>query len=250
MLPQTASSSHLDHGWKFKWVQMQRKFLNEFRPEVGQSTALRALASLKPGRDKEISTYIRRFDLVCIRFVGTMLNDDTLKQFFIQGFFKSGTIRRVLERNPPTLADAKAATRGIESIDKNYERLWRKEDESIPQFIPIRPRAVGGSSELTKGHHNPLVEESGPQPLAVREPPPLLALPASEVEGGLGEVEMRLEASQLGFQEAVMKQMQSLTDQMTLMVRNQQPSLPPPVESGRHALGLWCVQCGQPGHTK
>ena len=67
-----------------EWVQMQREFLNEFRPEVGQSTALRALASLKQGRDEEISAYIRRFDLVCTRFVGTMLNDDTLKQFFIQ----------------------------------------------------------------------------------------------------------------------------------------------------------------------
>lgn len=44
---------------------------------------MRALASLKQGKDKEISAYIRRFDLVCTRFVSTMLNDDTLKQFFI-----------------------------------------------------------------------------------------------------------------------------------------------------------------------
>ena len=47
-----------------------------------------------------------------------------------------------------------------------------------------------------------------------------------------------LEASQLGFQEAVMNQIQSLTDQMTLMVRSQQPSLPPSVESGRLAYGV------------
>jgi hypothetical protein len=58
---------------------LQREFLNEFRPEVGQSTALRALTSLKQGRKKKISAYIRRFDLVCTRFVDTMLNDDTLK---------------------------------------------------------------------------------------------------------------------------------------------------------------------------
>jgi hypothetical protein len=37
---------------------------------------------------------------VCTRFVGIMLNDDTLKQFFIQGFFKAGPIRGVLVRNP------------------------------------------------------------------------------------------------------------------------------------------------------
>jgi hypothetical protein len=77
--------------------------------------------------------------------------------------------------------------------------------------------------------------------LAVREPPPLLALPAPGMEGGLGEVERRLEANQRGFQKVVMKQIQSLTDQMTLMVRTQQPNLPPPVESGRHALGFLAI---------
>lgn len=79
---------------------MQRDFLNEFRREVGQSTALTTLASLKQEKDEEIFAYIRRFDLWCTRFVGTMLNDDTLKQFFIQGFFKADKIRGVLERNP------------------------------------------------------------------------------------------------------------------------------------------------------
>ena len=54
----------------------------------------------------------------------------------------------------------------------------------------------------------------------------------------LDEVERRLDTSQLGFQEAMMKQMQSLTDQMSLMIKNQQPDPPPPVESDRHASGL------------
>lgn len=49
-----------------------------------KSTALRALASLKQGRKEEIPAYIRRFDLVCTQFLGTMLNVDTLKKFFIQ----------------------------------------------------------------------------------------------------------------------------------------------------------------------
>ena len=99
--------------------------MNEFHPDVGQSTALRALATLKQGRKEEISAYIRRFDLVCTRFVGTMLNDNTLKQFFIQGFFKSGTIRGVLERNSQTLADAKRAAREMHSLDRDHERLWK-----------------------------------------------------------------------------------------------------------------------------
>ena len=51
------------------WEQMQKEFSNEFRPEVGHSTALRALSSLKQGKDEEILGYIRRFDLVYTYFV-------------------------------------------------------------------------------------------------------------------------------------------------------------------------------------
>ena len=129
-------------------------------------------------------------------------------------------------------------------------RLWRKEDESIPQFIPICPRPLERKSGRSGGNAPQTPIDSGPRPLAVREPTPLLALPAPRADPQLEEVERRLEASQQEFQEAVMKQMQSLTDQMSLMIRSQQPSPPPPVELGRHALGLWCVQCGQPGHSK
>ena len=169
--------------------------MNNFRLEVGQSTALRALASLKQGRKEEISAYIRRFDLVCTRFMGTMLNDDTLKQFFIQGFFKAGTIRGVLERNPQTLAEAKVAAREMEHIDRDYERLWRKEDESIPQFIPIRPRAADGELGGQKNRAPYPLIDSSPRLLAVREPAPLLALPAPRADTHLKEVKKRLGAS-------------------------------------------------------
>lgn len=63
--------------------------------------------------------------------------------------------------------------------------------------------------------------ELGPKSLVVREPTLLLALPTLGTKIGLEEVERRLEASQLGFQKVVMKHIQSLTDQMTLMVRSQ-----------------------------
>jgi hypothetical protein len=101
---------------------LQREFFNQFRPEVDQSTVLRALASLKQ-KIKIKLAYTRKFDLVYTPFVGTLLNDDTLKQFFIQGFFKEGTIRGVLERNLHTLAAAKVAARYIKHIDADYERL-------------------------------------------------------------------------------------------------------------------------------
>jgi hypothetical protein len=77
-----------------------------------------------------------------------------------------------------------------------------------------------------------------PRPLAVREPTPLLALSAPRIDAHIEEVKRRLGASQLEFQEAMIKQMQSRTDQMSLMIRSQQPGPPFSVESGRHASGL------------
>ena len=52
--------------------------------------------------------------MVCARYVGTLRNNDTLNQFYIQRFIKSSTIRGVLERNPHTLADVEVAARYYE----------------------------------------------------------------------------------------------------------------------------------------
>ena len=60
---------------------------------------------------------------MCTHFIGTMLNEDTLKQFFIHEFFKAGIIKGVVERNPQTLANAKMAATELEHIDRDYERL-------------------------------------------------------------------------------------------------------------------------------
>ena len=141
-----------------------------------------------------------------------MLNDNTLKQFFIQRFFKAGTIKGGQEKNPQTLVHAKIATREMENIDKDYDRLWRKEDESIRQFIPIRLKILMGELGRHVGQAAQSFTDSGPRPLAMREPTPLLALPAPRVDPHLEDVKGRLGASQLGFQEAMMKQMQSLTN--------------------------------------
>ena len=136
------------------------------------------------------------------RFVSIMLNNDTLKQFFIQGFFKSGIIRGVLERNPQTLVDAKRAAREMESLDRDHERLWRREDELIPQFISIRPRVMVEESAKYESQVPYVLVNTGPRPLAVRKHAPLLALPAPRMDLHLEEVEKRLGASQLEFQEA------------------------------------------------
>ncbi|XP_073390318.1 uncharacterized protein [Physcomitrium patens] len=111
-----------DEGHFTTWSQLQVTFLNHFRPEVGQSTALRALGAVRQQRDEEMANYIRRFDLVCMRYVGGLLNGDTLKQFFIEGFANQSTIKGVLERNPATLDEAKTAARVVDLIERSYER--------------------------------------------------------------------------------------------------------------------------------
>ena len=199
-----------------------------------------------------MATYIRRFELVCMRFVGNIHNNDTLKQFFIEGFFNRSTIRGVLERNPVTLEDAKTAARAVDALERNYERLWRKEDESIPQFVPLKPRAM----ELV-----PMAETSSSRdhlrrvnydvaPLETRVPEPRLALTAPQLENRVEDLEKKIQAGQEGFQDSVMKQIQALTNQMTCMIRNQnQDPVPPRIESGNHNSGVWCTTCNQNGHS-
>ena len=108
-------------------------------PEVDQSTALRTLVVMRQGEEESITTYIRQCEVVRSRYVGVALNEETLRQFFIQSFAKPSTVRSVMKRNPVTVADAKMAAKEVEQFEKNYEKLWRREDESIPQFVPIRP---------------------------------------------------------------------------------------------------------------
>ena len=66
------------------WDQLQREFLNEFRPEVDRNMVFKVLMNMRQWREEENSAYIRRFDWVCGRYVGTLFNNDTLKQFFMR----------------------------------------------------------------------------------------------------------------------------------------------------------------------
>ena len=72
-----------DVGHFMTWNQLLREFLIDYRPEVDQSTTLRTLVVMRLGRDEGITAYVRRLDSVCSRYVGIMLNEDTLEQFFI-----------------------------------------------------------------------------------------------------------------------------------------------------------------------
>ena len=83
----------------------------------------------------------------------------------------------------------------MENIDTNYKRLWRKEDESIPQFIPIHPKPLERESGRNGGRAPQTLTDSVPKPLAIRELVPLLALPAPRVDPQLEDLKSRLEDS-------------------------------------------------------
>ena len=184
-----------DEGHFMTWDQLLREFLTEYRPAVDQSTTLRTLAVMRQGRDEEITTYIRWFDSVWSRYVGTTLNKNTLKQFFIQGFLKSTTVHSVLERNLVTLVDAKAAAREVEKLEKDYERLWRREDDLILQFVLIRPRVLGGATVGQEGQVPYVPVDTRPLPLVLRIPEPMLAFPTPKIHPQIEEIEKRLGAS-------------------------------------------------------
>ena len=236
------------------WEHLQRDFLNHFRPEVGQSAALRALAAIRQGRDEDMTSYIRRFELVCTRFVGTMLNDDTLRQFFIQGFAKDSFLKGVLERRPATLMDAKGAAREVEAIDKEHERLWRREDQTIPSFYSHTSQSCRTLPRSSRQFNSYAFEPSGAisQPLGVRAPPDLPALTyINDQAKWKDEFTSEVQSTQKVFQDQIAQQMKLMTEQMALLIKNQgTSSMPPPIESGRHASGLWCTRCRQSGHSE
>lgn len=44
--------------------------------------------------------------------------------------------------------------------------------------------------------------------------------------------------------------MKAMQEQMFLLIKNQNRNqAPPPIESNRHTLGLWCTQYDYLGHT-
>jgi hypothetical protein len=80
-----------DAGTFLTWDQLQAAFLNQYRPEIGQQHALSALTNTRQGQTEDITAYVGRFKVVCTRYVGTLLNDETIRYYFIQGFYRNST---------------------------------------------------------------------------------------------------------------------------------------------------------------
>ena len=54
-------------------------------------------------------------------------------------------------------------------------------DDSIPQFVPIRPRVLGGATVGQEGQVPYVPVDTGLFPLVIRTLEPLLALPLQEL---------------------------------------------------------------------
>ncbi len=145
---------------------------------MGQQNALMALSNIRQGADEDITSYVRRFRVVCTRFVGQMLTDDTIRHYFIQGFNKNCTIRDILNHHPTTLNDAITATLEVEIIDRENERMWRREENPIPEFIPLYHRLVESQIKLQL---ELLVMK--PPIQTILTPMPLAIMPPSESSG-------------------------------------------------------------------
>jgi hypothetical protein len=160
------------------WSQNRVAFLRQYQPETGQQQALAALDKFRQDPTEDISTYSCRFCTLCNRWVGNLLNDDTLKWFFICGFDKVSTIESINSRRPTTLEDAIRVALEIEAIQKENERMVRRAHDPILSYIHVYHRP----EEQTQYHHisnNRYTGNSGalsghPTPLAIKEPAPLL----------------------------------------------------------------------------
>ena len=135
------------------WDQLQIAFLRQFRPETGQQQALAALTNTCQGPTEDITAYVRRFQAVCTRYVGILLNDSTIRHYFIQGMDRNSSRRDVLTRRPITLVDPITPALEVEVIEKEQERMEKRMEEPIPSFIPISHQSTEIARPEMKEHY-------------------------------------------------------------------------------------------------
>jgi hypothetical protein len=215
------------------WRQLQATFLQQFRPVTGQQQALAALTDIRQGSSEDITSYIRRFRVVCTRYVGTLLNDETIRHYFIQGFDRHSTRREVLSRRPVTTEDAINAALEVEVVDKEDDRMERRTTEPIPSFIPLthRPNDFPGYS------HQSNSQGYGYLPSA----PVVPTVPqGATYAGGWVNIKNEIKQATDGIKEEFNRNLQSLTEQMAHLIQNPRPAPVQQHESGAYNSGVWC----------
>jgi hypothetical protein len=215
------------------WRQLQATFLQQFRPVTGQQQALAALTDIRQGSSEDVTSYIRRFRVVCTRYVGTLLNDETIRHYFIQGFDRHSTRREVLSKRPVTTEDAINAALEVEVVDKEDDRMERRTTEPIPAFILLthRPNDFPGYSH-----------QSNPQGYGYLPSTPMVpTVPqGSTYAGGLVNIKNEIKQATDGIKEEFNRNLQSLTKQMAHLIQNPRPAPVQQHESGTYNSGVWC----------
>ena len=225
------------------WDQLQIAFLRQFRPETSQQQALAAFTNTRRGPTKDITAYVRRFQAVCTRYVGILLNDSTIRHYFIQGMDRNSTRRDVLTRRPITLANAITTALEVEVIEKEQERMERRMEEPIPSFIPIthQPNEAPRPPEMKEHYltNTNSISFIQPTPLATREPPPLLT--------SMDQLQLMIQQATEGLRDEMTRTVRSLTEQVFYLIKNQAYH-----EFGQYTSGIWCTIQGCPnpmGHS-
>ena len=243
-----------DEGTFRDWQALQTAFLRQFRPEMGQQSALVALTNMRQGPSEGITSYIRRFEMVVTHYVGTLLTNDTIKFYFIQGFNKQGTIREILNSNPQDLEEAKAEARRIEGVDKQNERMWNCTIAPVPAFLPTTytPPEQSKPPQLEPSRPDAYaVHRAAPIPLATRPPPELLALPSPPSHATIEELELRVKKANDELRNDVMQSLKTLTEQLTMAITSRPlaSQVPPTSETGNYGTNIWCRNCNKSGHS-
>ncbi len=104
---------------------------------ISQQQALVALKNIIQGPSKDITSYVRQFEVVCTWYVGNLLNDDTIHHYFIQGFNMFSTIWDILNMKPRNLEATIFAILEVEVINKENARMFQRAEEPIYAFIPL-----------------------------------------------------------------------------------------------------------------
>jgi hypothetical protein len=91
---------------------------------ISQQQALAALTNIIQGPLKDITSYVSWSRVMCIQYVGNLLNDDTICYYFIQGFSMSSTIRDILNMRLRNLEVTIFADLKVEVINKENDRMF------------------------------------------------------------------------------------------------------------------------------
>jgi hypothetical protein len=184
---------------------------------TGQQQALAALTDIRQGPSEDITSYIHRFRVVCTRYVGTLLNDETIRHYFIQGFDRHSMRREVLSRRPVTTEDAINAALEVEVVDKEDDRMERRTTEPIPSFIPLthRPNNFLGYSHQSNSQGYGYLPSTPVVPTVPQ---------GSTYAGGWVNIKNEIKQTTDGIKEEFIRNLQSLTEQMTHFIQNPRPA--------------------------